>query len=110
MTRPALFLSIVAIGLFSTGCVGLSTNPSKAGQTLSEWIPLGTSQDAAVKALKEHGFNNTELIHTSPGESLLIGSRASLFHLWSVNIPVKDGKVVTNIVSTVGIYHGSWHM
>jgi len=50
--KVILLLSVVVL----SGC--LCTNPDKAQRTVSQWIPLGTPQEDAIRIMKQHGFES----------------------------------------------------
>jgi hypothetical protein len=92
-TKLAMVMSVVVISVVLSGCI--STNPNKAGQTISHWVPPGTRQDDAITILKQHGFQ-TELVGKSSGESTLSCCHTTWLHFWIVEFQIKDGKIVKN--------------
>ncbi len=45
---------LVLLVVVLSGCS--STNPDKALRTISQWIPPGTTQEDAIRILKQHGY------------------------------------------------------
>jgi hypothetical protein len=91
-----LFTLLVTVLVSSSGC--LSTDPDKAQQTISHWVPAGTSEADAIKILKQHGFDCQKQSDTDVTCTRMtkIMKNSWLFHL-----TLKDGKVVGNTKPTI---------
>jgi hypothetical protein len=94
ITNTFLLISVLVLG----GC--LSTNPDKALQTISQWIPPGTSQEDVVRIMKQHGYEGGP-----SGRDWRHPKREAVFCFWHETtilkntrwffVHFKDGKVVS---------------
>ena len=92
ITRILLLLSVVVL----SGC--LSTNPDKAQQTISHWIPPGTPQEDAIRIMKQHGFEcGKDERRPDAEETVFWFSRETKIvkNMWWFYVHFKHGKVVS---------------
>jgi len=89
ITKIILLLSVVVL----SGC--LSTNPNKAQQTISHWIPPGTAQEDAIRIMRWHGFT-CEIEKWNERGTVLSCERENSISkdIWRVQVDCKDGKVI----------------
>ena len=91
ITKINLLLSVLVL----SGC--LSTNPDKAQRTTSQWIPPVTSQQDAIRIMKQHGFESGKDQGRSNGETVFWFSRETKIsrNLWWFYVHFQNGKVVS---------------
>jgi hypothetical protein len=89
ITKILLLLSAVSL----SGC--LSMNPDKAQRKISHWIPAGTSQDDAIRIMRQHRFQVSPTLEN--GQMLLSCQRETKFlrNSWWLYIRLKNGKVIS---------------
>jgi len=90
-----LFVGVLALSLICTGCSGLSTNPTKAAQTISGWVPVGTPQDDAGQIMTQHGFVLDRCDMNDDGGRDYHFYYVGKTHNWVIQIHAQDGKVAT---------------
>jgi len=89
VTKFSLLLSLVVL----TGC--LSMNPERAQRTVSHWIPPGTPQEAAIRIMKQHGFDSGLDDGRAEGSTVYWFSRENKTtkDFWWFYVHFKDGRV-----------------
>lgn len=92
-TATVVLFLLIAIGWLLGGC--LSTNPARAGRTISHWVPVGTSEDAADTIMKQHRFDFEHLDLDGHGRRDFYFVRVGIVHNWLVMIHEQNGKVAT---------------
>src|SRR5207248_4639617 len=97
-----LFLFVIFVAFISVGCRSVSTRQTKASQTVSRWLPAGTSLDDATKIFKQHGFAyNPESTASCSPLGDVVFDKTGPIHYWAVLVHMDKGKTTTNITVKV---------
>jgi len=96
-------LSLVVLVVFiSAGCRSVPTNETRASQTVSRWLPAGTSLDDATRIFKQHDFAyNPESTASCGPLGDVVFDKTGPIHYWAVLVHMENGKTTTNITVKV---------